>query len=146
VRRDHRRGVAEQEEAREAGEVGAAVPEVGQGAEERRAGVDRVVDQEEAPAAEGLAERVRDAVAHRPGEGVALGEDEIGVELRRHRLGHEGAAGERAADDLRLRGPRPAGQLGGPSANAPGVDQQAVEVEPEVAVVAGFDAAAAGFP
>jgi hypothetical protein len=127
--------------------VGAAGAGFGQGTEERRAGVDRVVDQEEAPAAEGLAERLRDAVAHRRGGGgVALGEDEAGAELRRYRLGHEGAARERAADGLRLTGRRPAGELGGPSANAPGVDQQPVEVEPEVAVVAGFDASATGFP
>lgn len=52
ARRDLGWGLAEREEAREACEEGAAGAGVGQGGEERRAGVDRVVDQEEAPAAE----------------------------------------------------------------------------------------------
>ena len=131
-------GIAERDQAREAGELCPATACILQGREQGRACIDRIVGEHDAPAGQTSAQPIRDAVAHAALDQPALGEHEIGADARRQRLRDERPAGERSADDLGATGGYLLRQRCGPALDRPRIHEQGVEVEPEIAMVAGL--------
>ena len=79
---------------------------------------------------------VRDGVAHALGSHPALGEGEADVQVGRHHLGDESAADQRAHYGLDTMSAQPLHQVARQRRQPGGSQEQRIEVEPQIAVMA----------
>jgi hypothetical protein len=126
----------QRQQAREAYQLGAMLPQLREGCSRRRTHIDRVVCQQHSLAAHDRAQRLHDPVAHRTALRLQpLGIGKANAELCGNELRDECAAGQRAADDVGPTAGGAARRLPRPVAHAPRIDQQSVEIEPEIAMM-----------
>lgn len=116
------------------------------GRESGRAGVDGVVDDRDPPARDDIGEAVGDPVASSGdvGWGNPLAVHERQPQVMRYPLAEQGAADQRTTDDVGVMWSEAGGEETAESLEPVLVDEEVVEIEPRVAVVAGLVGEVAG--
>ena len=137
-------GVAEREEGSDSDDIRAEGLQVGEGAENRGAGVDDVIHDGDAFAANERAKWIGEVIFDRVesltgGIREALGVDEIAAHFERDYQGDERAFDERAADNFDTVWGEAGSELRGAWLKRARVEAKFFELKPEIAVVAGLE-------
>src|SRR5437016_4196365 len=140
-----RRRAAQYQERSDDDGFGAVPLQLGVRGPDRGAGADRIVDDGEALVAHAASGSQREMILRLvqplsfPGR-CAFREEELHLEGRGEHLGEERAADERSTHACDLERPERSGEAGDERTEKGWLDEQALEIEPEVRVVSRFEA------
>ena len=138
------RPAANEDKSTERDQVAAASAELRDRSRHRGASADRVIDDRDPLTFYHLAQRRGNAVVRASVDEISLRECKPRLETVGDHLGEQGAAGHWTADQIRVMRGQLSCELVHEGPKSDGFDEQPIEIEPPVGVMAGFESEVAG--